>query len=68
MIAVQRMQDRAQSNGNLSSTRQQTVSTQAEGGQQIIVIQPASPQVIYLPSYDPVYIRGPPVYGYYPPL
>jgi hypothetical protein len=68
MIAVQRMRARAQSNGNLSSTPQQTVATQAEGGQQIIVIQPANPQVIYVPSYDPVYVWGPPVYGYYPPL
>ena len=28
----------------------------------------ADPQVIYVPSYDPVYVWGPPVYGYYPPL
>ena len=68
MIAVQQMRARAQSNGNLSSTPQQTVTTQAQGGQQVIVIQPADPQVIYVPYYDPVYVWGPPVYGYYPPL
>ena len=68
MNAVQQMRARAQSNGNLSSTPQQTVTTEAQGGQQVIVIQPADPQVIYVPSYDPVYVWGPPVYGYYPPL
>jgi hypothetical protein len=68
MNAVQRMRARAQSNGNLSSTPQQTVTTQAQGPQQVIVIQPADPQVIYVPSYDPVYVWGPPVYGYYPHL
>jgi hypothetical protein len=68
MSAVQRMRARAEEKGRLSSTPQQTVTTQEEGGQQVIVIQPASPQVIYVPVYDPAYIWGPPVYGYYPPL
>ena len=68
MNAVQQMRARAQANGNLTSTPQQTVTTEAQGGQQAIVIQPANPQVIYVPSYDPFYVWGPPVYGYYPPL
>jgi uncharacterized membrane protein YgcG len=68
MSAVQRMRARAQDNGRLSSTPQQTVTAQEQGGQQVIIIQPADPQVIYVPAYDPVYIWGPPVYGYYPPL
>jgi hypothetical protein len=68
MNAVQRMRARAQANGRLSSTPQQIVRSQEQGGQQVIVIQPANPQVIYVPVYDPVYIWGPPAYGYYPPL
>jgi hypothetical protein len=68
MNAVQRMRAGAQSNGRLASTPQQTVTTQDEGGQKSIVIQPADPQVIYVPTYDPYYVWGPPVYGYYPPL
>ena len=40
----------------------------ATGGQRIIVIEPAYPEVIYVPAYDPVYVWGPPAYGYYPPL
>ena len=68
MNAVQRMRARAQDNGRLASTPQQTVTTQEQEGQQAIVIQPADPQVIYVPTYDPVYVWGPPAYGYYPPL
>lgn len=68
MSAVQRMRVRAEANGRLSSTPQQTVTTQDQGGQQVVVIQPASPEVIYVPTYDPFYIWGPPVYGYYPAL
>jgi uncharacterized membrane protein YgcG len=68
MNAVQRMRAQAQANGKLYSTPQQTVRTEEQGGQQAIVIQPANPQIIYVPYYDPVYVWGPPVYGYYPPL
>ena len=68
MNAVQTMRARAEENGRLSSTPQQTVRTQEQGGQQVIVIQPSSPEVIYVPAYDPFYVWGPPVYGYYPPL
>ena len=68
MSAVQQMRARAQANGNLASTPPQTVTTEAQGGQQVIVIQPADPQIIYVPYYDPLYVWGPPVYGYYPPL
>jgi len=68
MAAVQRMRARAQANGKLSSTPQQTVTTETQGGQTAIDIAPADPQVIYVPEYDPAYIWGPPVWGYYPPL
>jgi uncharacterized membrane protein YgcG len=68
MDAVQRMRARAQTDGRLASTPQQTVITQGEAGQQTIIIQPANPTVVYIPEYDPVYVWGPPIYGYYPPL
>ena len=68
MNAVQEMRARAQANGNLHSTPQQIVSTEEQGGQQDIMIQPDDPQIVYVPYYDPSYIWGPPVYGYYPPL
>jgi hypothetical protein len=68
MAAVQRLRASAQANGRLTSTSQQTVSTDTQSGQPAIVIQPANPDVIYVPVYDPAYVWGPPVVGYYPPL
>jgi hypothetical protein len=68
MNAVQRMRAQAQAAGRLSSNAQQTVTTETEGGRTVIEIQPANPAVVYVPVYDPEYIWGPPVYGYYPPL
>jgi uncharacterized membrane protein YgcG len=68
MAAVQRLRSSAQANRRLTSTPQQTVSTETQDGQPAIVIQPANPDVIYVPVYDPAYVWGPPVWGYYPSL
>lgn len=65
MSAVQRMRQRAQANGQLRSNQQETVTTQNQGGDQAIEIQPADPNVMYVPAYDPYYVYG---YGAYPPL
>jgi len=43
MAAVQRLRASSQANGRLTSTSQQTVSTETQGGQPAIVIQPANP-------------------------
>src|SRR5215472_4713999 len=56
MNAVQVMRKEVQQAGNLKTTPQQTVSTQG----QTIVIQPASPTVVYVPTYPPT-IYGTPV-------
>ena len=71
MDAVQRMRSKAEQAGKLSSTSQQTVTNTTDAGQPVIEIQPANPQVMYLPNYDPAYIWGPPLYypyasWYYP--
>ena len=68
MNAVQTMRERAQANGKLNSTPQQTVTTENQDGQSAIAIQPADPQMIYPPVYDPTAIWGPPAWGAYPPL
>ncbi len=68
MNAVQRMRFRARQNGRLESTPQQTVTTQSQNGQDAVVIEPANPQEVYVPVYNPDYVWGPPAYGYYPPL
>jgi hypothetical protein len=68
MASVQRMRARAESNGKLQSNQQETVTTQTQNGQQAIEIQPADPQVMNVPTYDPAYVWGPPAWGEYPPL
>jgi hypothetical protein len=62
MQAIQRMRLRAQQKGALQSNSEQTVSTTTDNGQSYIVIEPASPQVVYVPQYDPAAIWGPPLY------
>jgi hypothetical protein len=62
--AVQRMRQKAQSNGTLTSNNQQTVTTATQGGNNYIEIQPASQDVVYIPQYDPAAVWGAPVYPY----
>lgn len=68
MTAVQTMRARAQAKGKLNSNSQETVSTTTEGGQSEVQIMPADPGVMYVPYYDPAYIWGPPLWGFYPSL
>ncbi len=73
MDAIQKMRVRAQDAGKLTSTEQQKVTNTTENGQKVVVIEPANPEVVYVPDYDPVWIWGPaPVWypypgWYYPP-
>jgi Protein of unknown function (DUF3300) len=67
MDAVQRMRKKAQDNGALKSNEQQKVETQTIEEKQVIVVQQTNPEVIYVPSYSPTYVYGPPVYPY-PPI
>jgi uncharacterized membrane protein YgcG len=65
MDAIQVMRQKAQQAGNLKDTPQQTVQTQDSN----IVIQPAQPDVVYVPAYDPWLVYGYPVAawpGWYP--
>src|SRR5262249_20949073 len=67
MDAVQRMRKKAQDKGNLKSGEQQKVETKIIENKSVIVIEQADPQVIYVPSYDPVVVWGAPLYPY-PPI
>jgi hypothetical protein len=49
--SAQRLRSQAQAMGNLKSTPQQTVSTETKDGTTVIVVQPANPQVVYVPQY-----------------
>jgi len=67
MDAVQRMRAKAKGTGNLKSSEQQKVETQVVENKQVIVIQQASPEVVYVPSYNPTVVYGAPAYPY-PPI
>src|ERR1700686_1397610 len=58
--AVQTMRKRAQQAGNLKTTPKKPVRTPG----QTIVIEPANPEVVYLPVYDPWLAYGPPIFAY----
>jgi len=60
MAAIQALRKQAQTAGNLKSTPQQNVTTQSQGGTQVIVIQPSNPQVVYVPQYNPTVVYGTP--------
>ncbi len=68
MNAVQRMRAEARAEGKLTSNTEETIATDTQGGQTAIEIQPTNPEVIYVPTYNPEDVWGPPGYGYYPPL
>ncbi len=64
---VQHMRKKALDAGQLKTTPEQTVTVKED---QIIVVQPANPQVIYVPTYSPTVVYGSWSYPhwYYPPL
>ena len=69
MDTIQSLRAKAQAAGNLQTTKEQTVIVE----EKIIKIEPASPQVVYVPSYNPTVVYGAwpyptyPPYSYYPP-
>jgi hypothetical protein len=67
MDAVQRLRVKAQANNKLSSTKEQTVSVARQENKEVIVIEPAVPDTIYVPYYDPAVVYGGWPYADYPP-
>jgi len=77
MDAVQRLRVKAKDAGNLKSGKEQTVKTEpapaGSSAQQVIVIESPSPEVVYVPTYNPTVVYGAwpylayPPYYYYPP-
>jgi hypothetical protein len=66
---IQSLRHKAQSAGNLQTTKEQKVIVE----QQVIRIEPANPEVVYVPTYNPTVVYGAwpypayPPYYYYPP-
>lgn len=75
MDAVQRLRTRAHAEGNLESSSEQKVivETQPQTQTTVIKVEPANPQVVYVPAYNPTVVYGTwpypayPPYAYYPP-
>jgi Protein of unknown function (DUF3300) len=68
MNAVQTLRAQARETRQLASTPQLSVNTEVQGDRSAIVIQPANPQIIYVPSYNPSVVWGAPAEGSYPAL
>jgi Protein of unknown function (DUF3300) len=68
MNAIQSLRAGAQENGQLASTPQLSVNTATQGDRSAIEIQPADPQRMYVPNYDPSAVWGAPAEGDYPAL
>jgi hypothetical protein len=68
MDAIQRLRAKAQANGKLETTKQQKVTVkQDQGSAPVIEIEPASPDVVYVPYYNPSVVYGAWPYPEYPP-
>ncbi|HAR96513.1 MAG TPA: DUF3300 domain-containing protein [Deltaproteobacteria bacterium] len=65
MTSVQRLRQKAQESGNLKTTKEQKVIVEKET--KVIVIESASPQVVYVPTYNPTVVYGIWAYPAYPP-
>ena len=76
--AIQRLRAKAQAQGNLKTTKEQTVIVEQPPAQTTIVeqpaaqttvikIEPANPQVVYVPTYNPTVVYGAWPYPTYPP-
>jgi len=69
MNAVQVMRKKAKDNGALESNEQQKVETKVIEKKEVIIVESANPEVVYVPSYAPAYVYGPAPYYYpYPPI
>ncbi|MEE2678677.1 MAG: DUF3300 domain-containing protein [Myxococcota bacterium] len=71
MSAIQGLRKRAEDAGNLKSNDQQTVTVEDKptGNQsQTIIIQPANPEVVYVPTYNPTVVYGVWPYPAYAPF
>ena len=65
MDTVQKLRSKAKDEGNLETTEQQTVTVEepsstetATSTETIIIIEPANPQVVYVPYYNPTIVYG----------
>ena len=64
LASIQRLRRQAEIAGQLKTTEHQLVRTEG----QVIVIEPAQPNVVYVPVYNPAVVYGAWSYPSYPPV
>jgi hypothetical protein len=74
MATAQALRKKAVDSGNLKDSKEQKVITEkTETNTTIIKVEPANPEVVYVPTYNPTVVYGAwpypayPPYSYYPP-
>jgi uncharacterized membrane protein YgcG len=67
MATVQALRSEALAEGKLKDSREQKVIVVTENNVTIIKIEPADPEVVYVPTYDPSIVYGAWPYPAYPP-
>jgi hypothetical protein len=71
MESVQVLRNKAKETGNLKSSKEVTVKTEAAPANspvpQTIIIESPDPEVIYVPTYNPTVVYGAWIYPAYPP-
>ncbi|MCB1485764.1 MAG: DUF3300 domain-containing protein [Hyphomicrobiaceae bacterium] len=67
MTEVQFLRKKADEAGSLKSNKQQKVTKTTTDNKEYIIIEPASPQVVYVPAYNPTVVYGSWWYPSYPP-
>lgn len=67
MDAIQRLRSKAYDNKKLVTTKQQKVSVQTQENKQVVVIESADPNTMYVPYYEPATVYGTWPYAEYPP-
>ena len=67
MDAIQRLRAKAHARNKLVTNKQQKVSVQQQENKEVIVIEQAQPDTVYVPYYDPATVYGDWPYAEYPP-
>jgi uncharacterized membrane protein YgcG len=67
MATAQSLRAKALAEGTLKESKEQKVIVVTEEGATVIKIEPADPEVIYVPTYDPSIVYGTWPYPAYPP-
>ncbi|MGA2127896.1 MAG: DUF3300 domain-containing protein, partial [Xanthobacteraceae bacterium] len=67
MAAIQRLRLKAQDNGKLTTTPEQTVTVEQQDNRRTVVIEQASDDTVYVPAYDPGVVYGAWPYAEHPP-